>query len=161
MIELESRPTNSEVSPFELEAQDEDYDIYLFWPSLNSGMATFERPFVATQQRHLSPLIDPVDSYAGWDTDSSSPLSLAPPSDFRFRAPLGDDSAIDTEASKVQGKDVQEEDPLPRYSSMFKMGLLLTRAAQHVDRAVQSVGDKLRNAKATRRSGGGTCTFET
>ena len=51
MIELESRLTNSEISPFELEARDEDYDIYLFWPSLNSGTATFEKPFVATHQR--------------------------------------------------------------------------------------------------------------
>lgn len=51
MIELETRLTKSEVSPFELEAQDEDYDVYLFWPSLNSGFATFERPSVATHQR--------------------------------------------------------------------------------------------------------------
>lgn len=51
MNELESRLTNSEISPFELEARDEDYDIYLFWPSLNSGAATFEKPFVATHQR--------------------------------------------------------------------------------------------------------------
>lgn len=51
MNELESGLTNSEVSPFELEAQDEDYDIYLFWPSLNSGTATFGKPFVATHQR--------------------------------------------------------------------------------------------------------------
>lgn len=36
----------------------------------------------------------------------------------------------------------------------------LQRAAQHVDRAVQSVGDKLRNGKATKRSIGGTYTFE-
>lgn len=162
MNELESGLTNSEVSPFELEAQDEDYDIYLFWPSLNSGTATFGKPFVATHQRHLSAQtqFDPVDSYAGWDTASSSPLSLTPPSDFRFRAPLRDDHPIDTEATEVQGKGVREEDPLPRYSSIFKMGLLLTRAAQHVDRAVQSVGDKLRNATATRRSIGGTYTFD-
>lgn len=33
-------------------------------------------------------------------------------------------------------------------------------ARQHVDRAVQSVGDKLRNAKATRRSAGRTYTFD-
>ncbi len=51
MIELESRLTNSEISPFSLEARDEDYDTYLFWPSLNSGTATFEKPFVATHQR--------------------------------------------------------------------------------------------------------------
>jgi len=51
MMELESPLTNSEASPFELEARDEDYDIYLFWPSLNSGTATFEKPFVATHQR--------------------------------------------------------------------------------------------------------------
>jgi hypothetical protein len=51
MIELESGLTNSEISAFELEAQDEDYDIYLFWPSLNSGTATFEKPLVATHQR--------------------------------------------------------------------------------------------------------------
>lgn len=51
MNELESPQTNSKVSPFELEARDEDYDVYLFWPSLNSGAATFEKPLVATHQR--------------------------------------------------------------------------------------------------------------
>lgn len=50
MNELESQ-TNSEVSSFELEARDEDYDVYLFWPSLNNGAATFEKSFVATHQR--------------------------------------------------------------------------------------------------------------
>jgi hypothetical protein len=51
MIQLESRLTNSEISPFELEAEDEDYDVYLFWPSLNTGSATFKKPFVTTHQR--------------------------------------------------------------------------------------------------------------
>lgn len=41
---MESRLTTSEISPFSLEAQDEDYDVYLFWPSLNSGAATGGTP---------------------------------------------------------------------------------------------------------------------
>jgi hypothetical protein len=57
MTDLESRLTNREISPFELEARDEDYDVYLFWPSLNSGTATFEKPLVATHQRVRSPFL--------------------------------------------------------------------------------------------------------
>jgi len=51
MIELESCFTNSDTSSFSLEARDEDYDVYLFWPSLNSGTATVEKLFVATHHR--------------------------------------------------------------------------------------------------------------
>ena len=57
MIELDSHLTNCEISPFELEARDEDYDVYLFWPSLNSGTATFEKPLVATHQRVRRPFL--------------------------------------------------------------------------------------------------------
>jgi hypothetical protein len=48
MIELEARPTNSGISPFSLEARDEDYDTYLFWPSLSNGMGGIKESFVTT-----------------------------------------------------------------------------------------------------------------
>jgi hypothetical protein len=54
--------------------------------------------------------------------DLQSPLSLSPPSDFRFPSPLSD-HALDVGLPSVR---VQEKDPLPRYSSMFRMGLFLT-----------------------------------
>ncbi|KAI0257587.1 hypothetical protein BJV78DRAFT_1278087 [Lactifluus subvellereus] len=159
MTKWEDCPANNGISPVSLEARDEDYDTYLFWPSLNSGKESFKKPFVATHHRHLSPLFDSVDYYAGWDTAPSSPLSLAPPSDFRFPSPLGD-HALDNSSPRVRGNSVQERDPLPTYSNMFRMGLFLTRAARHVDRAVQNVGVKLRKAKTTRRTIERTYAFD-
>jgi hypothetical protein len=51
-----------------------------------------------------------------------SPLSLSPPSDFRFPSPPSD-LALDVGLPSVR---VPDKDPLPRYSSMFRMGLFLT-----------------------------------
>ena len=34
---VDQEATNSETSPFSLEARDGDYDTYLFWPSLSNG----------------------------------------------------------------------------------------------------------------------------
>ena len=48
MIEWENFPTNGGMSPFSLEARDEDYDTYLFWPSLSNGMGAPKESFVAT-----------------------------------------------------------------------------------------------------------------
>jgi hypothetical protein len=54
-----------------------------------------------------------------------SPLSLAPSSDFRFPSPVGD-YALDISSPIDRGNSIQERDPLPRYSSMFRMGLFFT-----------------------------------
>jgi len=54
--------TNSETSPFSLEARDGDYDTYLFWPSLSNGMGSLNESFVRTNH---------VDYYSGWDTAPS------------------------------------------------------------------------------------------
>jgi hypothetical protein len=48
MTMWEDRPNNNGTFPFSLEARDEDYDVYLFWPSLSSGMESSEMSFVAT-----------------------------------------------------------------------------------------------------------------
>lgn len=85
MTQWEDRPTNNGISPFSLEARDEDYDVYLFWPSLSSGMESSEMSFVATQHsviisnfvsykphryvlQPMPPLFDRIDYYSGWDT---------------------------------------------------------------------------------------------
>jgi hypothetical protein len=84
MTQWEDRPTNNGTSPFSLEARDEDYDVYLFWPSLNSGMESSEMSFVAAQlsviilnfvsykpHRYVlqpPPLFDHIDYYSAWDT---------------------------------------------------------------------------------------------
>jgi hypothetical protein len=57
--------------------------------------------------------------------DQQSPLSLSPPSDFRFSSPLSD-HILDISFPRVQDNGVQEKDAFPRYSSMFRMGLFLT-----------------------------------
>ncbi|KAH9982436.1 hypothetical protein BGW80DRAFT_1453324 [Lactifluus volemus] len=156
MTKREYGPASNGTFPFSLEARDEDYDTYLFWPSLNSKQEHFKKPLVATHHRPLTPIFDSVDYYAGWDTAPSSPLSLSPPSDFRFPSPLSDHT-LDVGLPSVR---VQEKDPFPRYSSMFRMGLFLTQAARHVDRAVQNVGVKLRKAKSTRFGAERTYTFD-
>jgi hypothetical protein len=80
MAVWEDRPTNNRTMPFCLEARDEDYDVYLFWPSLSSGMESSEMPFTqngansrVVQTSHyalqpIHPLSDHIDHYLGWDT---------------------------------------------------------------------------------------------
>lgn len=43
--------TNNGTSPFSLEARDEDYDTYLFWPSLSNGVESSKESFGVTHQR--------------------------------------------------------------------------------------------------------------
>ncbi|KAH9985416.1 hypothetical protein BJV74DRAFT_575526 [Russula compacta] len=155
--------TNNGTFPLSLEARDEDYDTYLFWPSLSNGVESSKESFEVTHQRPVPPLSDHDDYCPGWDTAPSSPLSLASPSDFRFPPP-GEDPILNNGLPEIQSNSIQEKDSLPRYSSMFRMGLLLIvrdyslgpffshfllqqRAARHVDRAVQSVGITLRKTK--------------
>ena len=88
MIEWENCPTNGGMSPFSLEARDEDYDTYLFWPSLSNGMGASKESFVATYHtvivstivlykahrdafQSTPPSSDQVDYYSGWDTAPS------------------------------------------------------------------------------------------
>jgi hypothetical protein len=85
MTQWEDRPTNNGTSPFSLEAQDEDYDVYLFWPSLSSGMESSGMSFVGAQRRviisnlvsykphryalqPIPPLFDHIGYYSDWDT---------------------------------------------------------------------------------------------
>jgi hypothetical protein len=51
MTKREYRPASNGTFPFSLEARDEDYDTYLFWPSLNSKQEHFKKPLVATHHR--------------------------------------------------------------------------------------------------------------
>ncbi len=51
MAKWEERPTNSGILPFILEARDEDYDTYLFWPSLSNGMESSEMSFAAAHHK--------------------------------------------------------------------------------------------------------------
>jgi hypothetical protein len=51
MIRREDRPTNNGISAFSLEARDEDYDTYLFWPSLSSGLGAPKESSAETYHR--------------------------------------------------------------------------------------------------------------
>ncbi len=51
MTMWQDRPTNNGILPFSLEARDEDYDTYLFWPSLSNGTECSEMSFAATYHR--------------------------------------------------------------------------------------------------------------
>jgi len=142
MARWEERPTNSENLPFFLEARDEDYDIYLFWPSLSNGMESSEMAFAAADHKPLPPLFDHVDYYSSWDTIPPSPLPLTPSSDLRFPSSCElEDQTLGIGLLKVRASGVQEEkESPPRYNNMFRMRLLFMQAARQVDRAVQSVG---------------------
>ncbi|KAH9968998.1 hypothetical protein BC827DRAFT_1167006 [Russula dissimulans] len=158
MTEWGAHPTNNRTTSFSLEAQDEDYDTYLFWPSLSNGQASSKMSFVETHHGPVSSPFDRVEYRPGWEAAPSSPLSLTPPSDFRFSLP-GEYQALNNGVPKVRGNEVQEKDSLPRYSSLRRMGLLLTRVARHVDRAMQSVGIVLRKTKTRGRAVKRTHTF--
>jgi hypothetical protein len=63
MIEWDNSLTNGGISPFSLEARDEDYDTYLFWPSLSNGMRASEVSFVATHHTVIASTIVPYKTH--------------------------------------------------------------------------------------------------
>jgi len=145
MTEWEGHPTNN-LTTFSLEARDEDYDTYLFWPSLSNWQGSFKTSFVETHHGPVSPLeplFHRVEYHPDWE---AAPSPLLSPSDFRFSLP-GEHQTLDNGVPECRGNEVQEKDSLPRYSNLCRMGLLLTRVARHIDRAVQSVGIALRKTK--------------
>ncbi|KAI0304918.1 hypothetical protein BC826DRAFT_23588 [Russula brevipes] len=196
MTKWEDQLTSNEISPLSLEARDEDYDTYLFWPSLGNWMDS--KSFVATHQSviviifvpiqssplcplaHVPPVRPsrllsrlghhtfsascppPVFCHEPWNHHAvQSPPSLTPP-DFRFPPPR-EDQTPGGALPGARGGGVQKKDLFPRYSNIFRMGLLMVRsyslgqlvsylllkqrATRFVDRAVQAVRATLCKAK--------------
>lgn len=63
MTKWEDQLTSNEISPLSLEARDEDYDTYLFWPSLGNWMDSSQKSFVATHQRVIVFIFVPYKSH--------------------------------------------------------------------------------------------------
>jgi len=111
--------------------EQEEYDLYLFWPSLsNRDLSSGDSP--------SSPLYGPVslDSESSdYDTsalDSAppSPIMFAPVLDRRYRYPLPVEEALDSGTPPPPppeepnaGAQVREENVPVKYSPIFKMGL--------------------------------------
>jgi len=131
------------------QSQEDDYDIYLFWPSLSNRDVSSEEP-------PSSPLYGPVSLYSESTTDYSypgpnsgppSPLTFGPVPDFRFPSPVELLDLGDVSSSEPQPQAPKEESSPPKYSSIFKMGLFFSQISNRFDRAVDGVKIKLRKPK--------------
>ncbi|KAF8472904.1 hypothetical protein DFH94DRAFT_142651 [Russula ochroleuca] len=125
--------------------QDDDYDVYLFWPSLS-------RRDVSSQDPSSSPLYGPV-SLDSESTDFDSGLS-GPPSPITF-APSTPDCRfpeLDFGAGPPDKPEVEAEEPKitepAKYSPIFKMGLYFSQMTQLVDRAIEGVKIRMRKPKS-------------
>jgi len=131
------------------QSQEDDYDIYLFWPSLSNRDVSSEEP-------PSSPLYGPVSLYSESTTDYSypgpnsgppSPLTFGPVPDFRFPSPVELLDLGDVSSSEPQPQAPKEESSPSKYSSIFKMGLFFSQISNRFDRAVDGVKIKLRKPK--------------
>ncbi|KAF8274540.1 hypothetical protein EI94DRAFT_692312 [Lactarius quietus] len=128
--------------------QEDDYDIYLFWPSLSNRD-------VSSEELPSSPLYGPVSLYSESTTDYSypgpnsgppSPLTFGPTPDFRFPTPVSTLDLRDVSSSEPQPQPPKESSP-PEYGPMFKMGLFFSQITDRFDRAVDGAKIKLRKPK--------------
>ncbi|KAH9993958.1 hypothetical protein BJV77DRAFT_961616 [Russula vinacea] len=133
--------------------QDDDYDVYLFWPSLS-------RRDVSSQDPSSSPLYGPVSLYSE-STDFDSSLS-GPPSPITFAAPTADCRFAELdfgatppdkpEAEADSAGEPKTTEPA-KYSPIFKMGLYfsdlsLQQMTRLVDRAIEGVKIRMRKPKS-------------
>lgn len=128
--------------------QEDDYDVYLFWPSLSNRDVSSEEP-------PSSPLYGPVSlysestadySYPGPSSGPPSPLTFGSAPDFRFPSPVELLDLGDVPSSEPQPQAPKESSP-PKYSPMFKMGLFFSQITDRFDRAIDGVKIKLRKPK--------------
>ncbi|KAH9083544.1 hypothetical protein EDB83DRAFT_2562646 [Lactarius deliciosus] len=121
--------------------QEDDYDIYLFWPSLSNRDVSSDEP-------PSSPLYGPLSLYSESATDYSypGPNSGPPRLISDFPSPVEPLDLGDVSSSEPQPEAPKESSP-PKYSSMFKMGLFFSQITDRFDRAVDGVKIKLRKPK--------------
>ncbi|KAF8481727.1 hypothetical protein DFH94DRAFT_405642 [Russula ochroleuca] len=125
--------------------QDDDYDVYLFWPSLS-------RRDVSSQDPSSSPLYGPVSLYSestdfdsGW-SGPPSPITFAPSApDCRF--PELDFGAAPPNKPEAGAEEPKTTEPA-KYSPIFKMGLFLSQMTQLVNRAIEEVKIRMRKPES-------------
>ncbi|KAI0305611.1 hypothetical protein B0F90DRAFT_1666463 [Multifurca ochricompacta] len=131
------------------QGQEDDYDIYLFWPSLSNRDVSSEGPPSSSS----SPLYGPVSLYSEstdyyhpeLDSGPPSPLTFAPAPDFRFPSPV--QMPLDFGTAPVNEPQALEGGSPPRYSTIFKMGLFFS-ITHRFDRAIDGVKVKFRKPKS-------------
>jgi len=135
--------------------QEEDYDLYLFWPSLSNQD-------VSSRDTPSSPLYGPISIHSeSTDYDSSvlgsgppSPIMFAPALDSRFPLPV--EETVDFGASPASPPkepnavpQARNENAPAKYSTIFKMGLFFSQMTHLFDHAIEGVKLKLRKPKAS------------
>lgn len=106
--------------------EDEEYDVYLFWPSRRrqeSAFATNESSIYGP----VAPSFGYDDYFDGLSSLPSSPLSFTEPSDFRFP------NVADNRQPETQPEIQPTPLPTTRYSKLVTMGLF-SQVSHRVDR---------------------------
>ncbi|KAI0064612.1 hypothetical protein BV25DRAFT_1823015 [Artomyces pyxidatus] len=115
-----------EEEPIALQSPDEDweddYDVYLFWPSLNAEESPAKLVFPMYGPISPDASDEEGDPYGALEHLPQSPLSSASTSNFRFPDP-----------STGEGEQKADTLPVPQYSKVVKMGLFLS-ATRCIDR---------------------------
>ncbi|KAI0274604.1 hypothetical protein BC834DRAFT_513 [Gloeopeniophorella convolvens] len=153
MATQRTHSARSDTSSTLLQDQDDDYDVYLFWPSLNTGTNRHFN-FSVSAANHTPPLAlaKPFHRHSDLDSGPSIRYGLQPRSSCAsiFGFPYPSVNATHEVVPKSWESPIQNEHTLHKYSAIFRMGLFFTRATHHVDRAVRTVKLKLRKTKAAR-----------
>jgi len=133
--------------PKPAQEQDDDYDVYLFWPSMSSQDVSSGDP-------PSSPLYGPVSlrsestdfDYSGLSSGPPSPITFAPTLDCRFPMEL-DFGAAPPAMPETEVKVSTTSEPV-KYSPIFKLGLLFLQMTQLLDRAIGGVIIKICKPKS-------------
>jgi len=127
--------------------EEEEYDLYLFWPSLsNRDVSSGDPP--------SSPLYGPVSldsestdlDYTGMSSRSSSPITFAPAYNCRISKEV--DLGPPPPDTPGGGEKEPEASEPAKYSPIFKMGLFFSQMTQLFDRAIEGAKIKVRKPKS-------------
>ncbi|KAI0268716.1 hypothetical protein BC834DRAFT_842053 [Gloeopeniophorella convolvens] len=124
MTQKDQKPHGETPRPKVPQDQEDDYDIYLFWPSFSNRDLPSESP--SPLYGPVSPSSDSLDLYPGLDSGPPSPLTFAPASDFRFPPPVDERFELNAPPPSEPPAQAQNQNALPKYSNMFKMGLFFS-----------------------------------
>jgi len=137
--------------------EDEEYDVYLFWPSLSSRDVSS-----GPGDTPSSPLYGPVSlhsesteyDYSGLSSGPPSPITFAPTGPtLEFQSPMALDFDTAPSDSPEAGAEVEppkeQKTSVPaKYSPIFQLGLFLSQMSHLVNRAIDGVKIKTRKPRS-------------
>lgn len=136
-----------------MEGQDDEYDLYLFWPSMSGRDVSSD-----SGDTPSSPLYGPVSlhsesteyDYSGFSSGPPSPITFAPPVDCLSRFPMEPDFGTSvSDPPKAEAKAEPPKEPeTAKYSALFKLGLYLSQMTHLVNRAIEGVKIKTRKPRS-------------